>query len=88
MDVVAEHSSLVPTSSANYLRIPRCGYQDGGVRPVLFPLLPTPHELRDDEAAAEKQDSAVKKDFKALGAAEMETRQRNIPAERQHGTRE
>jgi hypothetical protein len=88
MDVVAEHSSLVSTSSANYLRIPRCGYQDSGVRPVLFPLLPAPNELRDDEAAAEKQDGAVKKHFEALRIAEMETRQRNIPAERQHGTRE
>jgi hypothetical protein len=44
--------------------------------------------LRDEKAAAEKQDCAVQENLKTLLVAEMQTRHRNIPREGEHGTGE
>ena len=61
--------------------------KDGGVWPILLSSSPATNQLRDEKAAAEKQNGDVQEDLKTLLVAEMEPRHRNIPSECEHGTR-
>jgi hypothetical protein len=58
------------------------------VRPVFFSLLPAANHLRNDEAAAEEQDSDIKENLEALDIAQMESRHSDVPAEPNGGAGE
>ena len=88
VDVISEQRSPAVVGIADHFGVFRCRDHDGGVRPVLFSLLPATNQLRRDEAAAKEQDGAVEEDFEALGIAQMETRQGDVLAESNGGTSE